>query len=318
MLTVMITGGTGMIGTALSALLVENGYNVIILSRNPQETAREHDYTGKRGAFRSSGNIYYARWDIDRQYIDPAALAQADYIVHLAGAGVADKRWTKGRKREILESRTRSSAFLVDLLRKNKQKVRAFVSASAIGWYGPDNGRPFVEEDPAAQDFLGQTCLQWENSISPVEELGIRLVKLRTGIVLSDEGGALAEFRKPLRVGAATIIGDGKQVISWIHINDLCRLFLYAIEEKTLSGVFNAVAPKPCTNRELTETLAEHITNSRHYTMRVPAFALRIALGEMSVEVLKSATVSSRKIEQSGFQFEFPTVGKAIDNLYPM
>jgi uncharacterized protein (TIGR01777 family) len=317
MATVMITGGTGMIGTHLSEMLADNGYDVIILSRNPQETARETDLHATRQAFfRNNGNIYYSRWDIDKQYIDPSALSNADYIVHLAGAGVADKRWTEARKKEILESRTKSSELLVKALKERNHKVRAVISASAIGWYGPDNGRPFVETDPHSQDFLGETCYQWEKSISPVEELGIRLVKLRTGIVMSSEGGALKEFRKPLRVGAAAILGDGRQVISWIHINDLCRVFMYAIDEKDMSGVYNAVAPHPATNRELTMTLAKHITNSRHYTLKVPAFALKIALGEMSTEVLKSATVSSKKIEDAGFYFQFPTLDKAIDDLY--
>jgi hypothetical protein len=317
MATVMITGGTGMIGTHLSEMLADNGYNVIILSRNPQETARETDLHSSRPAFfRNNGNIYYSRWDIENQYIDPSALANADYIVHLAGAGVADKRWTESRKKEILESRTKSSELLVKALKENKHKVRAVISASAIGWYGADNGKPFVESDPHSNDFLGDTCYQWEKSISPVEDLGVRLVKLRTGIVLSSEGGALKEFRKPLRVGAATILGSGNQVISWIHIDDLCRIFMYAIDEKDLTGVYNAVAPHPATNRELTMTLAKHITNSRHYTFKVPEFALKLVLGEMSVEVLKSATVSSKKIENAGFNFQFPTLEKAIDNLY--
>jgi uncharacterized protein (TIGR01777 family) len=316
MATVMITGGTGMIGTALSEMLAENGYNVIILSRNPQKTAKEHDYTGKPAFFRSSGNIYYSKWDIDRQYIDPAALSAADYIIHLAGAGVADKRWTKDRKKEIVESRTQSSELLVKALKAHTNKVRAVVSSSAVGWYGADNGKPFVETDPSAPDFLGQTCKLWEQSIMPVDELGIRLVRLRTGIVLSDEGGALKEFRKPLRLGAATILGSGNQVISWIHIEDLCRIFLHAIEDKSVIGVYNAVAPNPATNRELTMTLARHITNSRHFTLKVPAFVLKTVLGEMSVEVLKSATVSSKKIESTGFNFRFPSLEKAIDDLY--
>jgi uncharacterized protein (TIGR01777 family) len=316
MATVMITGGTGMIGTALSEMLAENGYHVIILSRNPQKTAKEHDYRGKPAFFRSSGNIYYSKWDIDRQYLDPAALSAADYIVHLAGAGVADKRWTKDRKKEILVSRTQSSEVLVKALRAHTNKVRAVVSSSAIGWYGADDGKPFVETDPPAADFLGQTCKLWEQSILPLEELGIRLVRLRTGIVLSDEGGALMEFRKPLRVGAAAILGNGEQVISWIHIEDLCRIFMHAIEDKSVIGVYNAVAPQPVSNRQLTKTLAKRITNSRHYTLKVPAFVLKTVLGEMSVEVLKSTTVSSSKIEATGFNFRFPSLEMAIDDLY--
>lgn len=316
MATVMITGGTGLVGSALTKLLVNNGYNVVILSRNPLKTAQEHEYEGRIGAFRSSGNVYYSRWDIEKQYIDPAALANTDHIIHLAGASVAEKRWTASRKKEILESRTQSSELLVKALRKHPHKVRDLISASAIGWYGPDKGTPFVESDPAAPGFLGDTCLAWENSISPVEEQGIRLVKLRMGIVLSHKGGALKEFRKPMRMGVAAIMGSGNQVVSWIHMEDLCRMFLYAMEEPTMRGVYNAVAPVPVSNRELTKTLSEHITNGRAIPMNVPEFVLKTMLGEMSVEVLKSATVSSEKVQQAGFEFFYPTIQKAIRDLY--
>lgn len=316
MATVLITGGTGMIGTALSKMLADNGFNVIIVSRNPLETAAKHDYKARELYFRDTGKVYYSRWDIDKQYIDPAALAEADYIVHLAGAGVAEKRWTESRKREILESRVRSSEFIVKALKENPNKVRAVVSSSAIGWYGADNGKPFVETDPHSHDFLGETCGAWEKSISGVAALGKRLVILRTGIVMSNEGGALAEFRKPMRTGVATILGSGNQVISWIHIEDLCRLYMHAIDEKEMSGVYNAVAPNPATNRELTNILAQHVTNGRAITMKVPEFALKLALGEMSVEILKSATVSSAKVQSIGFQFIYPKLERAIESLY--
>ena len=316
MATVLITGGTGMIGTALSKMLADNGFNVIIVSRNPLETAAKHDYKARELYFRDTGKVYYSRWDIDKQYIDPAALAEADYIVHLAGAGVAEKRWTESRKREILESRVRSSEFIVKALKENPNKVRAVVSSSAIGWYGADNGKPFVETDPHSHDFLGETCAAWEKSISGVTEIGKRLVILRTGIVMSNEGGALAEFRKPMRTGVATILGSGNQVISWIHIEDLCRLYMHAIDEKEMSGVFNAVAPNPATNRELTNILAQQVTNGRAITMKVPEFALKLALGEMSVEILKSATVSSAKVQSTGFQFIYPRLERAIESLY--
>jgi len=313
----MITGGTGMIGTALSALLADNGYNVIILSRNPLETAAKHNYRERQSPFRSNGRVYYSRWDIDNQHLDSSALAEADYIVHLAGAGVAEKRWTSARKKEILESRTKSSQLLVKALKENPNKVKAVISASAIGWYGPDKGKPFTESDPPAGDFLGQTCLEWEKSIEPVEALGKRLVKLRLGIVFSNEGGALREFRKPLRTGVAAILGKGDQVISWVHIDDICRAFLFALEDTTLSGVYNITSPYPVNNKQLTLTLAWHITNKRHFMVHVPEFALRTVLGEMSTEVLKSATVSSEKIKKAGFNFNYPTLESAINNLYP-
>jgi len=304
-----------MIGTALSRHLLSEGYNVIILSRNPRETAVRHNLGTERRIFRSSGNLFYSRWDIDKMTIDTTALKEADYVIHLAGAGVADKRWTEARKKEILESRTRSSALLLKCLQQNPNKVKAVISASAIGWYGPDNGKIFTEEDPAANDFLGQTCVAWENSIQPVAELGKRLVKLRLGIVLSDEGGALKEFKKPLALGVAAILGNGKQMTSWIHIDDLCRGFLFAIENRELEGVYNLAAPEPVDNKTLTLALAQKRNGKAYISLNVPSSFLKLALGEMSVEILKSATVSSLKIQQAGFNFIYPNINSAIRNL---
>jgi hypothetical protein len=304
-----------MIGTALSRHLLSEGYNVIILSRNPRETAVQHNLGTERRIFRSSGNLFYSRWDIDKMAIDATALKEADYVIHLAGAGVADKRWTESRKKEILESRTRSSELLLKSLQNNPNKVKAVISASAIGWYGPDKGKVFTEEDPAANDFLGQTCVAWENSIQPVIELGKRLVKLRLGIVLSNDGGALKEFKKPLALGVAAILGDGKQMTSWIHIDDLCRGFLFAIENRELEGVYNLAAPEPVDNKTLTLTLAQKRNGKAFIPVKVSSSFLKLALGEMSVEILKSATVSSHKIQQAGFNFIYPNITSAIRNL---
>lgn len=305
-----------MIGTALSRLLLSEGYNVIILSRNPQETAGRHEIAVERKIFRSSGRLFYSRWDIRNMSIDHTALREADYVVHLAGAGVADKPWTEARKREILESRTQSSALLVKCLRENPNKVKAVISASAIGWYGPDKGKAFVEDDPHAHDFLGETCRLWEESIQPVEsELGKRLVKLRQGIVLSREGGAMKEFIKPLMMGAATVLGDGTQMVSWVHIDDICRAFLYAIEQEELKGVFNLTSPNPVDNRTLVTTIAKARNGKLYIPVRVPAGILKAILGEMSIEVLKSARVDSQKIRQHGFQFRYPDLPAAVEHL---
>jgi uncharacterized protein (TIGR01777 family) len=313
--TVLITGGTGLIGTALSQHLLNEGYNVIILSRNPQETASRHGVDAQRKFFRYSGNIYYSRWNIREMTIDPAAFKEADYIVHLAGAGVADKRWTDARKKEILESRTRSSALLLKYLKNEKNKVKAVISASAIGWYGPDNGKVFTENDPPARDFLGQTCEAWENSIDPVVDLGKRLVKLRTGIVLSNDGGALAEFKKPIRFGVAAVLGDGKQMTSWVHIDDVCRAFIHAIEYQQMHGVYNLTAPSPVTHEQLTVDLATQMKGKMFIRSKVPAAILKLVLGEMSIEILKSATVSSEKLQHEGFSFLFPDLHKALNDL---
>lgn len=305
MATILITGGTGLIGKVLGQALIEKGYSVIILSR-------------QQGKISPVTNLSYATWDVEKQTINNAAISAADYIIHLAGAGVADKRLTTKRKQEIVDSRVNSSQLIVDSLTRIPNKIKAVVSASAIGWYGADpvipNPKPFEEGNSADEAFLGDTCKKWEDSIEPVAQSGKRLVKLRIGIVLSKDGGALAEFKKPLSFGVAAILGSGKQIISWIHIDDLVRMFIAAIENTTMHGVYNAVAPVPVSNKELTIQLAKS-RNKFFIPFHVPVFLLKIMLGELSIEVLKSATVRSNKIELTGFSFKFPTVTAALSNL---
>lgn len=320
MATVIITGGTGLIGNALTKLLAANEHRVIIFTRDPNahKIKKSKTVRDKKGQGILS-TIEYASWDIKEQTIDADAIKQADYIIHLAGAGVADKRWTAKRKKEIEESRTKSSALLIRGLKENPNKVKAIISASAIGWYGPDISRPskkpFVETDPPSVDFLGETCRLWEESIEPVVSLGIRLVKFRTGIVLSRDGGAFPEFKKPVRFGIAAILGSGKQMVSWIHIDDLCRMYLFAIENHSINGVYNAVAPKPVSNKELTMQLARTYKSNFFVPLHVPYFVLEIMLGEMREEVLKSTTVCCDKIRKTGFNFIFPTIENAINEL---
>jgi uncharacterized protein (TIGR01777 family) len=303
--TVLITGGTGLIGSALRLLLIEKGYDVIILTR---EAA-----SGSDAQYRN------AHWDPVKQILDTGAIRAADYIVHLAGAGVADHRWSAKRKKEIIESRTAGCTLIVKALREIPNKVQAVISASGIGWYGADpsipNPRPFVEEDPADKGFLGETCRLWEAAIAPVTELGKRLVIFRTGIVLSRKGGALAEFKRPVRLGVAATLGNGKQVLSWIHIDDLCRLYTEAIERKDWQGIYNAVAPRPIDNKAFTRELATRMKGRFFVPVHVPSFILKIVLGELSIEVLKSATVSVDKVSRTGFQFIYPSTQSAFDNL---
>jgi uncharacterized protein len=305
MSTVLITGGTGLIGRALTKELINKGYAVIILTRD-------------KSRHKAAGNISYAEWNVEKQTIDKNAVAKADFIIHLAGANVAEGRWTEKRKKEIVNSRVQSGTLIVKAIKETPNTIKAVVSTSAIGWYGPDpqvpNPKPFVESDSAANNFLGTTCRQWEASIQPVMEAGKRLVILRTGIVLSNDGGAYAEFKKPLNLGIASVLGNGKQVISWIHITDLVRLYIDAIENNQLNGVYNAVAPNPVNNKTLVSEMARQ-RKKFHIKAPVPAFVLKTMLGEMSVEVLKSATVSSRKIESTGFQFMFSDIRTAIYNL---
>ncbi|MEO6253572.1 MAG: TIGR01777 family oxidoreductase [Ferruginibacter sp.] len=300
--TILITGGTGLVGKALTNALLAKGYKVIVLSRNP-----------KKG----SEDLGYARWDIKKQEIDIAAVQRADHIIHLAGAGVVEKKWTEAYKKEILESRTESSRLIVDTLKNNENKVKTVISASAIGWYGEDRlpVQPFTETDPADDSFLGETCKLWEASIEPVTNQGKRLVKLRIGILLSKDGGALAEFKKPIRFCAAAILGNGKQVVSWVHIDDLCRMFIAAIENEMMQGSYNAVAPAPVTNKTLTLVLAKKRNGKFYVPLHVPAFVLKIMLGQRSLEVLKSTTVSCKKIMDTGFEFNYTNIESALENL---
>jgi len=302
--TILITGGTGLVGKALTRALFNKGYNVIILTRDVKDK-------------KNSPGIRYAQWDVAKQQIDIEALQTADYIIHLAGAGVVEKKWTEAYKKEIVESRTESSRLIIEALQSNPNKVKAIVSASAIGWYGADNDpvKPFSENDKADESFLGNTCRLWEESIEPVERLEKRLVKLRIGIVLSNDGGALAEFKKPLNFGVAAILGNGKQTVSWIHIDDLCSMFIAGIENESLSGSYNAVAPNPVSNKVLTLTLAKADKRRFFIPMYVPAFVLKIMMGQRSIEVLKSTTVSCKKITDSGFEFTFKTIDAALENL---
>ena len=303
--TILITGGTGLIGSALADLLLEKGHNVIILTRNIQTI--QHAKPG----------VAYAEWNIEKEYIDPAAIQRADHIVHLAGANVGEKRWTEKRKKEIVESRIKGSELLVKSLKEIQNNVLTVISASGIGWYGSDDTgeSPFKEDEPPAKGFLGETCKAWEDSIEPVRRLGKRLVKVRTGLVLSKKGGVLEEFRKPLRFGFATILGSGKQIVSWIHLHDLCRLYHFLLEHQEFHGAFNAVAPHPEPSKKLVMELATRLRGNFFISVYVPVFMLKFTLGEMSVEVLKSTTVSNQKVRQAGFRYLYPSLQSALDEL---
>jgi uncharacterized protein len=300
---VIITGGSGLIGTALSVFLVSRGFEVIILSRNP----RSHR--------RLSPGISYAAWNLDEQSTNEEAFHKAKYIIHLAGAGVADKSWTEKRKKEIVESRTNSSALLIKAMNNIPNEIVSVVSASAIGWYKQNLPGPAIETDPSDPGFLGETCRAWENSIQPVAEMGKRLVILRTGIVLSNEGGAFPEFAKPVKYGIAGILGNGRQIISWIHIEDICRIYMEAMTNSSWSGVYNAVAPNPVNNRTFTLELAKKMKGSFFIPIPVPNFLLRLMLGERSEEVLKSSNISANKLKLQGFQFIYPTIDAAFRDL---
>lgn len=303
---VVISGGTGLVGKKLSKHLTSKGYNIIILTREKNKQP-------------SLPGINYSFWNVEKQIIDREIIKTADYIIHLAGAGVMDKRWTKSFKRKIVESRTKSAELIISCLKDGGHHVKAFVSASAIGWYGEDKNKlqkdGFTETDLPAKDFLGDTCVLWEAAADEANPFANRVVKLRTGIVLSSEGGAFKEFKDPLRFGIAPILGGGRQIISWIHIDDLCRIYSEALENNDLKGSYNAVAPGPVSQKSLETLLARKVKNKFYTSLYVPKFILKLMMGKKSIEILKSATVSCNKIKSAGFTFLYPSIEAAINEL---
>ncbi|MCP9751766.1 TIGR01777 family oxidoreductase [Ferruginibacter sp. HRS2-29] len=304
MQTVLITGGTGLLGHSLVKTLTHHDYHVIILTRS----------LGKKV---NDDKVSYALWDVKARTIDVAAVQKADHIIHLAGAGVVDKKWTEAYKKEIIESRTESARLIVETLANHPNSVKSIISASAIGWYGEDKvpGKAFTEDDPPDSSFLGETCRLWEQSISTAEHLRIRVCKIRIGILLSTRGGAFAEFVKPVKFGFATILGSGKQMVSWIHVEDVCRIFLQAIQNNTMSGSYNAVAPAPVDNKTLMLKIGEAVKGKFFIPVYVPSFVLKIMMGQRSVEILKSSTVSCTKIKDTGFTFLYPSLEAALEEL---
>jgi uncharacterized protein len=297
--TVGITGGTGFVGRHVAELLKKSGAQVVIFTRNPEHHRPEPQTT-------------FAYWCPEENKCDLAALQSVDAMVHLAGAGIADKRWTSKRKKEIVESRVQGTEFLVRKLKEYAPNCKAFIAASAIGFYGPDRGGgPFKEDAPPYNDFLGRTCAQWERAIHEADPI-LRTVVLRFSIVLGEDGGAYPQLAKPLNFGMMPILGDGKQVVSWIHVHDLARLIHLAIDSNTMAGTYNAVSPNPVAHKVLMQTIARQKGGVK-IPAPVPAFVLKALLGEMSIEVLKSCTVSGAKLQDTGFSLMYPDIDKAVE-----
>ncbi len=297
---VLIAGGRGLIGSRLTTLLQEKGYKVAYLSRSRK----------------SEGEIKVFGWDIEKGWIEPGAVESAHYIINLAGAGVADKRWTETFKKEIIKSRTETNNILFKELKRTGYMLKAYVSASAAGYYGEDNGSRWLNESSAAgNDFLAQVCKKWEEAPDKVANLGIRLLKFRIGVVLSMEGGALPQLAKPAKLGLAAPVGSGEQYMSWIHIDDLCHMIIKGMEDSSMEGVYNGVGPEPVTNKHFMETLAG-VLQKPFFAPRVPAAAIKLAMGsERAGIVLGSQRVSSERIEKSGFQFQYPVLRTALKDL---
>ncbi|UYZ59144.1 TIGR01777 family oxidoreductase [Hymenobacter latericus] len=297
---VLISGGRGLIGMRLSEMLIDAGYEVAHLSRQ----------TGR-------GRYCSFRWDPAAGQIDEAAIGYADFIVNLAGASVSDEKWSEERKHEIMSSRVGGTNLLARELRERPHHVKAFISASAIGIYGDADDRMLTEDTPPApaDDFLADVATQWERAAQQVQALGIRTVITRIGIVLSDEGGALPSIARPVKLMAGAALGSGRQYMSWVHIDDLCRLLIQMMEESEWQGTYNAVSPQPVTNKEFTSTLAD-VLHRPLVLPKVPEFGLKLLMGEMSEIVLASQRVSAQKVLQQGFKFEHPNLREALESFY--
>lgn len=296
--SVLITGASGLIGLRLTSLLQQKGYHVSHLGRSAK-TGRVPSFT----------------WNVETGKMDPSALAGIDTVVHLAGAGVADQRWNAARKKVILESRTKSTALLYEALKSVSHSVKTVISASAIGYYGFGLDETLLtEESRSGTDYLAQVVHEWEQQVDRIASLGIRVVKIRIGIVLSEKGGALKEMATPVRWGVGSPLGTGRQVVSWIHLDDLCEIFVRAIEDNGLVGVYNAVAPHPVTNREMTRAMAR-VLKRPLWLPPVPGFVLRMLVGEMADLVVNGSLISSKKIVDAGFVFKFPGLEGALQDL---
>lgn len=295
MQTVLITGGTGLVGSRLSRTLKERGYKVIHLSRTENMDSTFPAY----------------KWDIDKGEIDNRALEQADYIVHLAGAGVADKTWTKKRKQIIIDSRVKSGALLQQKLKEIGKRPKAVVCASASGYYGDRGGQLLDETASKGNGFLAEVVEKWEAANDGFSEVTDRVAQLRIGIVLSTNGGALEKMLPTYKVRVGTYFGSGEQFYSWIHIDDLANMFIHAMESEKVKGIYNAVAPNPVTNKRLAEAIAEGMGKSA-VLVPAPAMAMRLAMGEMSSIVLDGVRLCSNKIEHTGFRFLYDDVAYAL------
>lgn len=293
---VLITGGSGLVGRYLTSMLLSGGYDVAHLSR-------------KQDQF---GRVRVFRWDPDKGIVDPIVFEGVDFIVHLAGANIGGMRWSNKRKMEIGSSRVDSAKLLFKVITENNIPLRAFISASAVGYYGSlTTEKIFSENDPPADDFLGTVCRKWEEAADSFSAAGTRVVKIRTGVVMEKSDSALSKMMMPAKFGFLVQTGNGRQYMPWIHITDLCNIYLKAITDQNMDGAFNAVSPQHVTHREFVKILGR-VSGKPVFPVPVPGIILKAALGEMSDVVLKGSMVSAEKISKSGYTFLYPELGGAL------
>lgn len=284
---VLITGANGMLSKQLATLL-KSEYEIRFLTRKVQ---KPNDY----------------QWDIDKQYLDVKSLVGVKHIVHLAGVSIAEGRWTATQRQKIIGSRIQSAELLLKKLKAENIKLKSFISASAVGYYGTKTtSNIYTEEASYGNDFLSNVCLQWEQAADAFYDVATQVTKLRFGVILSAKEGALPKMLKPISLGLGAVLGSGKQYIPWVAINDVCRFIKHTIEN-SLGGTYNVVASESVTNREMTYLLAECI-NKKIYLPNIPAFLIKWFFGDASVLLLEGSRVSNEKAKQTGFNFEFESL----------
>lgn len=298
---ILITGASGLIGSRLTQLLKEQGYNVVHMGRGEKDEG--------------STNVPHYKWDTQKGTMDEAAFEGVSTIIHLAGAGVADKRWTDERKKEIIDSRVHSAKLLHRFLKKGQHSVDTFISAAAVGYYGDCGEEIVTEEHAKGQGFLADVCEKWEDAAIEIGKTGIREVSCRIGFVLAKDGGGLPELAKTIPIGVAPYFAKHNLYYPWIHIDDVCGIMIHAVKHKQLNGAYNTTGPIPLLIKELMQTILE-ARQSHALLMPAPPLAIKLALGEMSEMVLNSQRCSSEKIQATGYRFKYPTALKALQEIY--
>lgn len=294
---VLITGANGLVAKELSKQL-EKEYALRFLTRKKQQN-----------------NEF--EWNIQNGTIDESAFENISHIIHLAGANISEKRWTDDRKKELISSRVDSAGLILKTLQKNNIKLKSFISASGINYYGTKTTEKiFTENDPSGNDFLSKVVVLWEKAADDFNEQNAaeRVVKIRTAVVLSERDGALKKMIPTIKMGIGSPLGSGKQYMPWIHIKDICSIYKFALKNSTFNGAFNATAPEHTTNENLTKKIAE-VLKKPLFMPNVPSFVLRLLFGELASALLEGSRASSEKIQKAGFQFEFPELKKALEDL---
>lgn len=297
---ILIAGGTGFVGKNLIPFLVENGYFIHVLTRKPSAN--------------SSENIRFFQWDIESQYIDKKAFEGVTILINLTGANIGEKRWTNDRKKEIIDSRIKSIDLLCQYILENKFNINTFISSSAVGFYGAvTTDKTFVETSESGNDFLASVCQKWEDAALKFNDLGIRTIILRKGIILGKEGGMVKKLSPLAKLGINISLGSGEQHLPWIDIRDLVRLYDFILSNTQLKGIYNAVATEQITMNNFSKRLL-HSFGKKSFLPNVPSFLIRLRFGEMSVILLEGSKVSNEKLKTTGFIFEFDTLEKSLSS----